>query len=141
MRGLGAYFHPAWQAGVIALGLCVLGWGLRVRRARRLGTGPGQARLAATHMRLGRWFTALFSTGYLLGLLGMGLALEEPLYQTAHSYFATLALLLLWTAAYLGRRLRLRPGAEGLRQIHSYVAFLALFLSLGVAFLGMGLLP
>jgi len=92
-------------------------------------------------MRLGRWFTALFSTGYLLGLLGMGLALEEPLYQTAHSYFATLALLLLWTAAYLGRRLRLRPGAEGLRQIHSYVAFLALFLSLGVAFLGMGLLP
>ncbi|MEE9274546.1 MAG: DUF4079 family protein [bacterium] len=140
MSGLWGYIHPIHQGAVIALGLITLALGLRVRRGRRR-PGPGQARLAALHMRLGRWFTALFSAGYLLGLAGMRFALGDPNFETAHAYFGTIALLLLLGTAYLGRRLRLRPAAEDTRQLHSYCGFLAIFVALAVAFLGMNLLP
>ena len=101
-----AYVHPAFQIATLSLGLVVLANGLRVRRSRKGGAGPETARIARLHMRLGRWFIAFFSAGYALGLGGMRFALEGPLYETAHSYFATLALGLFWTTAYLGRRLR-----------------------------------
>ena len=105
------------------------------------GAGPETARAARLHMRLGRWFTAFFSVGYALGLGGMRFALEGPLYETAHSYFATLALGLFWTTAWLGRRLRRNLKNDDLRQIHSYCGFLAVFIALFVAVLGMRLLP
>ena len=136
-----AYVHPAFQIATLSLGLITLANGLRVRRARKGGAGPETARIARLHMRLGRWFIVLFSTGYALGLGGMRFALEGPLYETAHSYFATLALGLFWTTAYLGRRLRKNLKNDDLRQIHSYCGFLAIFLALFVAFLGMRLLP
>ena len=101
-----AYVHPAFQIATLSLGLITLANGLRVRRSRQGGAGPETARIARLHMRLGRWFVAFFSAGYALGLGGMRFALEGPLYETAHSYFATLALGLFWTTAYLGRRLR-----------------------------------
>ena len=141
MRGLAPYLHPAFQTAVLLLGLWVLRLGLQVRRARGGAPGPGRARLAARHMRLARGFTALLALGYLLGLAGMRLALGEPVLQTAHGYFATLALGLLFLTAWLGRRLRRAPGREDLRQIHSYAAFLTIFLCLAVAFLGMHLVP
>lgn len=138
---LAAYIHPAFQIATLSLGLIVLANGLRVRRSRKGGAGPETARVARLHMRLGRWFIALFSVGYALGLGGMRFALGGPLYETAHSYFATLALGLFWTTAYLGRRLRKNPGKDDLRQIHSYCGFLAVFIALFVAVLGMRLLP
>ncbi len=137
----GAYLHPAFQIAALSLGLITLASGLRVRRAGRRGTGPERVRIARLHMRLGRWFTALFSAGYALGLGGMRFALESPNYDTAHSYFATLALCLLWATAYLGRKLRKNLKNDDWRQIHSYCGFLAIFLSLFVSFLGMRLLP
>ncbi len=137
----GAYIHPAFQIATLSLGLVVLANGLRVRRSRKGGAGPETARIARLHMRLGRWFIAFFSVGYALGLGGMRFALEGPLYETAHSYFATLAMGLFWTTAYLGRRLRKNLKNDDLRQIHSYCGFLAVFLALFVAFLGMRLLP
>jgi len=141
LGGLSGYIHPLFQGTVLLAGLYLLWLGLRIRRLRRREAAPGLARLAGRHMRLGRWFTALFSAGYILGLGGMGLALEEPLWETAHSYFATVAVLLVWGTAFLGRRLRLRPGDSDLRQIHAYCAFVAIFVALAVAFLGMNLLP
>lgn len=136
-----AYIHPAWQIATISLGLITLTNGLRVRRSRMGGAGVETARVARLHMRLGRWFIALFSVGYALGMGGMRFALEGPLYETAHSYFATLALVLFWTTAYLGRRLRRNLKNDDLRQIHSYCGFLAVFIALFVAVLGMRLLP
>lgn len=137
----GAYIHPAFQIATLSLGLLVLANGLRVRRSRRGGAGAETARIARLHMRSGRWFTAFFSAGYALGLGGMRFALEAPLYETAHSYFATLALGLLWGTAWLGRRLKRDLRNEEMRQIHSYCGFLAIFVSLFVSFLGMRLLP
>jgi len=136
-----AYIHPAFQIGTLSLGLVVLANGLRVRRSRKGGAGPETARFARLHMRLARWFIALFSVGYALGLGGMRFALDGYLYETAHSYFATLALGLFWTTAWLGRRLRKNLGNNDLRQIHSYCGFLAVFIALFVAVLGMRLLP
>lgn len=147
MSGIGAFIHPAAQTAALALGLYVLILGLRIRRERRAGPGPGTARLAgraalaARHMRLGRWFIALLSAGYFLGLAGMWFALEKPLFGTPHSYFATLTLLLFLGVAYLGRRLRIDPGRDDFRQIHTFCAFIATFLSLAVAILGFQLLP
>ncbi len=141
MSGIWGYLHPVYQACVLVLGLFVLSLGLRVRRSRRLGPSPAQARLAARHIRLGRLFVLLLTAGYFIGLGGMRFALGENLYQTAHSYFGTLALALLLGTAYLGRRLRLRPGDDETRQLHSYCAFLTIFLALVVAFLGFILLP
>lgn len=138
---LAAYIHPAFQIGALSLGLIVLANGLRVRRSRQGGAGAETARVARLHMRLARWFVALFSVGYALGLGGMRFALDGYLYETAHSYFATLALGLFWTTAYLGRRLRKNLKNEDLRQIHSYCGFLAVFIALFVAVLGMRLLP
>ena len=138
---LAAYIHPAFQIITLSLGLVTLAHGLRVRRSRKGGAGPETARIARLHMRLGRWFITLFSVGYALGLGGMRFALEGPLYETAHSYFATLTLVLFWTTAWLGRKLRKNPGKDDLRQIHSYCGFLAVFIALFVAVLGMRLLP
>lgn len=135
-----AYVHPAFQIATLSLCLLTLANGLRVRRARR-GRLSGRAGIARLHVRIGRWLAAFFSTGYALGLGGMRFALEEPLYETAHGYFATLALGLLWTTAWLGRRLRKAPGRDDLRQIHAFCGFLAVFVSLFVSFLGMRLLP
>ena len=139
---LAAYIHPAFQIGALSLGLVVLANGLRVRRSRRGGAGPRRRAFARLHMRLARWFIALvlrWVTRWDLG--GMRFALEGPLYETAHSYFATLALGLFWTTAWLGRRLRRNLKNNDLRQIHSYCGFLAVFIALFVAVLGMRLLP
>ena len=141
MSGIGAFIHPAAQTAALALGLYVLILGLRIRREHRAGPGPGTARLAGRHMRLARWFIALLSAGYLLGLAGMWFALDKPLYGTAHSFFATLALGLFLGVAYLGRRLRIDPGRDDFRQIHTFCAFIAMFVSLAVAILGFQLLP
>lgn len=135
------FIHPALMCAVLALGLFLLAVGLRIRRQRRQAPGPKTSRLAALHIRLGRWFIGLLAAGYVLGLAGMALFLGEPVFNTAHSYFATLALLLFGAAAYLGRRLRLRPGMDDFRQLHSFCAFLAMFISLVVAILGFQLLP
>lgn len=152
MSGIGAFIHPAAQTVALALGLFVLILGLRIRRERRAGPGPGtaglgtarlagRAALAGRHMRLARWFIALLSVGYPLGLAGMWFALEKPLFGTAHSYFATLALGLFLGVAYLGRRLRIDPGRDDFRQIHTFCAFIAMFVALAVAILGFQLLP
>ena len=138
---LAAYIHPAFQIGTVSLGLIVLANGLRVRRSRRGGADPETVRIARLHMRLARLFIALFSAGYALGLGGMRFALDGPLYQTAHSYFATLGLGLFWATAYLGRRLRKNLKNDDVRQVHSYCGFLAVFIALFVSFLGMRLLP
>ncbi len=136
-----AYVHPAFQIVTLSLGLITMANGLRVRRSRKGRAGAETARIARLHMRLGRWSVALFTTGYALGLGGMRFAMEEPLYETAHSYFATLALGLFWATAYLGRRLRRNLKNVDVRQIHSYCGFLAVFLALFVSVLGMRLLP
>ncbi len=126
---------------VLALGLFLLVLGLRIRKQRRQGPGPGTARLAALHMRLARWFTGFLAGGYLLGLGGMRFSLEEPVFETAHSYFGTLTLILFMGTAYLGRKLRLRPEKDDYRQLHAFCAFIATFAALVVAFLGFQLLP
>ena len=141
MDGIGAYIHPAAQVAILILGLYLLGLGLRIRNNRRLGAGPDTARLAGLHIRLARWFTALLAIGYILGPLGMHYALGESLFVTAHSYFGTLALSLFLGTAYLGRKLRIAPGKDDIRQIHTFCAFIAVFVSLAVAVLGFQLLP
>lgn len=141
MVSLWAYLHPGFQIITIALGLSVFVMGLRIRKKRRNRDWEGFPRLVALHIRLAKWFTGLFSAGYLLGLGSMALILDEPLFETAHAYFASLTLLLTLTTAYLGRRLRLAPGDADIRQIHAYCATISIFLALMVAILGMGLLP
>jgi hypothetical protein len=141
LDGIGAYIHPATQVAILILGLFLLSLGLRIRNNRRLGPDPHNARLAGLHMRLGRWFTALLGIGYILGPLGMHYALGEPIFATAHSYFGTLALSLFLGTAYLGRRLRITPDRDDIRQIHLFCAFIAIFISLAVAVLGFQLLP
>ncbi|HBK80932.1 MAG TPA: hypothetical protein DDZ83_14890 [Nitrospinae bacterium] len=136
-----AFFHPALQTSALILGLYLLVLGLRIRKSRRQGAGPHTARLAAHHMRLARCFTACLTAGYLLGPLGMRFLLGEPVFATAHSYFGTLSLSLYLGTAYLGRKLRLAPGREDIRQIHAFCAFIAVFVSLLVAILGFQLLP
>ena len=82
-----------------------------------------------------------FTRQRLLGPLGMRFLLGEPVFATAHSYFGTLSLSLYLGTAYLGRKLRLAPGREDIRQIHAFCAFIAVFVSLLVAILGFQLLP
>ncbi|MBT3350815.1 MAG: DUF4079 family protein [Nitrospinaceae bacterium] len=141
MDGIGPYIHPTMQVAILILGLFLLALGLRIRNNKRFGPNPHTARLVGLHMRLGRWFTALLVFGYFLGPLGMHFALAEPLFATAHSFFGTLALSLFLGTAYLGRRLRIAPGRDDLRQIHIFCAFIAIFISLAVAILGFQLLP
>ncbi len=129
------------MTATLALGLFLLVIGLRIRKQRRQGPGPGTARLAAMHMRLGRWFIGFLAGGYIMGLTGMWFSLREPIFETGHSYFGTLTLILFMGAAYLGRKLRLRPGRDDFRQLHVFCAFLAMFAALVVAFLGFQLLP
>jgi uncharacterized membrane protein len=138
---IGAFIHPAIQTISLILGLFLLALGLRIRKSRRRGAGPDTARLASRHMRLGRWFTALIAGGYLVGPIGMRYVLDEPVFASAHSYFGTLALTLFLGTAYLGRKLRLAPGREDIRQIHVFCAFIAIFVSLVTAIMGFQLLP
>jgi len=86
-------------------------------------------------------FIGFLAGGYFLGLVGMWFSLKEPIFETGHSYFGTLTLILFIGTAYLGRRLRLRPGRDDFRQLHAFCAFLAMFGALVVAFLGFQLLP
>ncbi len=129
------------MTAVLVLGLFLLVLGLRIRKQRHQGPGPGTARLAALHMRLARWFTGFLAGGYLLGLAGMRFSLGDPVFETAHSYFGSLALILFIWTAYLGRKLRQRPDKDDYRQLHAFCAFIATFISLVVAFLGFQLLP
>jgi phosphatidylglycerophosphate synthase len=139
--GIAPFIHPALMTAVLGIGLFLLVLGLRIRKQRRQGPGPQTVRLASLHMRLGRWFTGLLIGGYILGFAGMWFSLGEPLYQTGHSYFGTLALLLFLGTAYLGRKLRLRPGRMDVRQLHAFCAFIAVFVALIVSILGFQLLP
>ncbi|MDA0999318.1 MAG: DUF4079 family protein [bacterium] len=141
MVSLWAYLHPGFQIITLALGLTVFAMGLRIRKKRRKREWHSLPRLTALHIRLAKSFTGLFAAGYLLGLGGMALALGEPLFGTAHAYFASLTLLLILATAYLGRRLRQTPENSDVRQIHAYCGTISMFLALLVAILGMGLLP
>jgi hypothetical protein len=136
-----AFIHPALQTALLILALYILTLGLRIRKSRLQGPGPGTARLARLHMRLSRWFTALIAVGYLLGPLVMWLVLGKPVFATAHAFFSTLALVLFMGTAYLGRKLRLAPGKDDIRQIHTFCAFIAVFISLITAIQGFQLLP
>jgi len=136
-----AFFHPVFQAAALILGLYLLVLGLRIKKSRRQKAGIQTARLATLHIRLARWFIASITAGYLLGLLGMRFAIDESVFATAHSYFGTISLSLYLGTAYLGRKLRLAPDRQDIRQIHSFMAFLAVFVSLLVAILGFQLLP
>ncbi|MEE9241090.1 MAG: DUF4079 family protein [bacterium] len=141
MSGLTPFIHPALMTAILALGLFLLAVGLRIRKHRRQGGGPKTARLAALHMRFGRWFIGFLAGGYILGLVGMRFSLGEPVYETGHSYFGTITLIIFFWTAYLGRRLRQHPGRDDYRQLHAFCAFIAIFLALVVAFLGFQLLP
>jgi hypothetical protein len=145
------YLHPLWQIGAIALALWTLSLGLRMRGLRRgpraavgrKATDPRRSRTALVerHARAGLTFLAAIAAGYSGGPLILGLVRDEPVFQSAHAFFASLTLLVLAGGGFLGYRLWRVSGSPGSRDLHAYCMGLGLFLLIVAAMLGLGLLP
>ncbi|MCX5737424.1 MAG: DUF4079 family protein [Proteobacteria bacterium] len=133
-----AYGHPLWMSVALATAALAARSGLRMRRARRLGTrrDPGDR---ARHLRTAKTAVALLAFGAAGGPLSMvWLRGREP-FETAHAAAALLALALFLVTAWLGRGLE--HGRGGSRGAHALVAALALLCAGVAAVTGFVLLP
>ena len=143
MNDLLAYLHPVLQVLVLVIAVATLRLGLALKKdrlgPRRLEQRQG---VMQRHTQLGWIFLGCLSTGYVFGLLSMRLFRDQALFQSAHFFFGTLALLLFLGGGYMGWRLQrgTRRYAD-VRDVHGFLAYLGLFVSLGVAVMGFILLP
>ncbi len=143
------YLHPLWQIGALSVALWTLSLALRMRVLRRQSRAgqkkgaetPSRAALVERHARAGLTFLGVIAVGYTGGPLILGLAREKPVFESAHAFFATLALLVLAGGGSLGWRLRRGRGSPRDRDLHVYCMGLGLFLVIVAAMLGLGLLP
>lgn len=139
------YLHPVWQTAVLALALWTLSLGLRMRARRRGRPGELRASLLERHARAGLTFVAALLVGYAGGPATLGLVRDEPVFSSAHAFFATLTLLLIAFGAAVG--LRLWRGSSAVRDrelhrdLHVFCMGLGLFLIFVTVMLGLGLLP
>lgn len=145
------YLHPLWQLGAIALALWTLKLGLRMRRLRQgarrpprdASGAPADERdaLVRRHARAGLRFLTVIAVGYSGGPLILGLVRDEPVFGSAHAFFATLTLVVVLSGGFLGYRLWRGRGSPRDRELHAYCMGLGLFLMLVAAAFGLGLLP
>jgi hypothetical protein len=143
MTDLLPFIHPVWQCLGIILGFVTWREGLALRALRRTRAHEeAYAARRARHVRLGKRWLWIIGSGYLLGLGELVFLRREPVFRSAHFYFATLALVpLAWGALYGLAMLRGTPRALEYRELHSFLLPLALFLLVGVGVLGLQLLP
>jgi hypothetical protein len=137
-----AYLHPLWQIGSIAVAVWTLSLGLRMRALRRTGQGAAmRTTLLRRHVRAGLAFVGALTAGYAAGPLTLALVRDKPVFRSAHSFFATITLLLIVSGGALGWRLWRGTGSPTTRDLHAYCMGVGLFLATVAAVLGLGLLP
>ena len=91
---------------------------------------------------LGKTSLWIIGSGYLLGIGEFWLVRREPVLQSAHFYFATLALIVFcWGAVYVFALQRGTASYVERRDLHGFLLPLALLLMVGVGVLGLRLLP
>ena len=134
MRWL-AYAHPLFMLVLLGLGVQVLRDGLRIRRARLLGTRADSRR----HRRLARWFVGLAVPGFAGGLSSMLWLRPDPALESFHFALALPALACWLTAGALG--LRLERGRAVNRHAHAALGAAGLLLGLAAAVAGFAILP
>ena len=143
MKQLLAYAHPVIQVLVLLMALATLRLGLALKKHRtRRHRLQSRSRVLRRHTRLGMLFVACLSAGYLLGLISMSLLRDCVPFQSAHFFFATVAVLLFLGGGYAGWCLK--QGTEryaDVRAIHGFLVYLGLVASAGVAVMGFILLP
>ena len=133
-----AFGHPLWMSASIAIALLAARSGLQMRNARRLGTRRDAA-ARGRHLRTAKLAVSLIAIGFAGGPLSMALLRGRDLFETAHAWIATLALLLFATTALVGRRLE--RGRSQSRDLHALFAALALLAAGVAAMTGWVLLP
>ena len=137
------FVHPIWQCVGIILGFVTLREGLALRKLRRNRVSDGaHATRRARHVRLGKSCLWILGSGYFLGLGELAFIRQEPIFRSAHFYFATLAVaLLVWGGLYGFAMVRGTASYRERRELHGFLLPLALFLLVGVGVLGLTLLP
>ena len=133
-----AYGHPLWMTVAIALAALAARSGLRMRRARRLGT-PRDRGDRSRHLRVAKLAVALVLVGAAGGPLSMAFLRGKAPFGTAHAFAGLLAVALYSAAAWLGHRLEHGRGRP--LEAHGLVALLALLASGLAAITGFVLLP
>ena len=137
------FVHPLWQWVGIVLGFVALREGLALRKHRRRAAQDSMPMASRKrHARLGKacWWT--IGVGYLLGLAELSLIRGQSVMQSAHFYFATLALgLFCWGAMYGLAMLRGTTAYASCRELHGFLLPLALLIMVVVGLLGLQLLP
>lgn len=133
-----AYGHPAWMTLAIAVAALAARSGLRMRRARRLGTARDRGD-RSRHLRTAKLAVVLVVFGAAGGPLSMALLRGKAPFGTAHAFAGLLALAFYVAAAWLGRRLEHGRGRP--LDAHALVALLALLASGLAAITGFVLLP
>lgn len=143
MKDLLSYVHPVMQVLVLLMALATLRLGQALHHHR---TGRrrlhNRRQIFQRHTQLGLLFVGCLVGGYLLGVVSMPLFRQRAPFQSAHFFFASLALLLFLGGGYTGWQLR--QGTKryaDVRDIHGFVVYLGLFISLGAAVMGFILLP
>ena len=137
------YVHPAWQTVALLLMVAGLSIGLKLRRERRNPWDPAvRASLVRRHVRLTSLCLGMMTAGYGMGLLTMAFVRHKDVFRSAHAYFGTIALALLWLGAWYGARLaRGGPLTSKDYSNHAFCVLLGAILSLAVAVMGYTLLP
>jgi len=133
-----AYGHPLWMSAALASAALAARSGLRMRRARRLGARRDPAE-RGRHLRRAKLAVVLVALGAAGGPLSMALLRDREPFETAHAWFATLALVLFLVTAWLGRRLE--RGRHRALDAHALSAALALLAAGIAAVTGFVLLP
>lgn len=133
-----AYLHPAWMLVALATAAWAARSGLRMRRARRLGTWRDRGD-RARHLRTAKLAVALVVLGAAGGPLSIVWLRGRAPFETAHALAGLVALALFVATAVLGRRLELGRGRP--LDAHAMVAMLALLASGVAALTGFVLLP
>jgi hypothetical protein len=137
------FLHPIWQSVGIALGFMAWREGLALRRGRRTQhQADTHSAPRARHVRLGKCCLWIIGSGYVLGLGELSFVRGEPIFRSAHFYFATLALGLFgWGVVYGFAMLRNSSMSAERRALHGFLLPLALLMMVGVGVLGLKLLP
>jgi Protein of unknown function (DUF4079) len=143
MKTLLVYLHPVLQVLVLLVAFATLRLGLALKKNRRRERLLRNRReLFQRHTQLGSIFLGSLIGGYLLGIVSMTWFRQRPPFQSAHFFFATIALLLFLGGGYTGWRLK--QGTKkyaDVRDIHGFLMYLGLFVALGVGVMGFILLP
>lgn len=143
MKTLLAYLHPVLQVLVLLMAFATLRLGLALKtHRRREHLLRNRRQLFQRHTQLGSIFLGCLIGGYLLGIISMPWFRQRAPFQSAHFFFATIALLLFLGGGYTGWRLK--QGTKkyaDVRDIHGFLVYLGLFVALGAGVMGFILLP